>query len=256
MTVDVLRAVTPAVLTALVALAACRKAPPVVLEETTWVSAPGTEDGLGTCADVHGARACWSGGADAGRVARVVRAVPSSLDTWRCVGERAARTCRRRAGGAGAFVCKDGRCEQEHARLPDDGEWECFERAGAVVCRGGEPASGVVAGRRDEAWLCGTARDAAAGPRICVDLAPDRPADASLDACMMQQKGGALRQVCTQKSEPALGEGCSADDGCPRGAACERGICLPARAPRGECWLDTDCGAAGACVFATCVAVP
>jgi hypothetical protein len=243
----------PLRLAALIACAACTKASPVVIDEPVWVSAPGAEDGAGTCADVHGARACWGG---AVRVARVARVVPSALDAWRCIGQGGARACRRRGGSAGPFVCKDGHCDEEHLRMPDDGEWECFERAGVVVCRGAGPAAGVIAGRRDEGWICGDRRDAGAAARICVDLAPDRPDDPSFDACMIQQKSGVVRRVCTQNAEPAVGRACSGDDTCPRGATCERGACLPARAPQGECWLDTDCGAGEACAFATCVKGP
>ena len=136
--------------------------------------------------------------------------------------------------------------------MPDDGEWECFARAGATVCRGGEPASGAIGGRRDEAWICGVARDGGGGARICVDLAPDMPDDASFETCTMQYSGAVGKRVCVRKREPSLGASCDADAGCPRGAVCVRGVCLPSRTPRGECWLDTDCGAGEACVFATC----
>jgi hypothetical protein len=252
MTDGVLRVVTPVVVAALVALASCSKATPVVVDEATWVSAPAAEDGAANCADVHGARACWRENG----VVRVARTVPSALDAWRCKGEGESRACRRRRGEAGAFVCKDGRCEQDHPRMPDDGEWECFERAGAVVCQAGVPAAGVVSGRRDDAWLCGALRDGAAPARICVDLAPDRPADPSFDTCNLQRKDGSLRRVCTAQGEPAVGRACGGAAACPRGATCEQGVCLPARAPRGECWLDTDCGPGGACAFATCVRGP
>ena len=234
---------------ALASAACTRKA--VEIEETTWLSAPGREDRGTICADVNTARACWEG-VGPGAVARVPRVTPNDRDRWRCVGERGDRACRRRSGTAGAFSCDETRCRQEHLRAPDDGEWECFERWGAVVCRGGEPASGVIGGRRDKAWICGDVHSATKPTRVCVDFAPDRPDDLGFGACVIEETAGGPRQVCSRKGEPSLGEPCREDAACPRGAVCAKGTCLPAMAPRPSCWLDTDCAAGELCLYATC----
>ncbi len=249
-----LRAGSVTLVGALALVGACAQKPTQVIDEPTWVSTPAPSDVGASCADVHSARACW--GASAGAVVLVARPVPAKGDAWRCVGQRDARACRRRKGTSGPFACGDGGCVQDHPRMPDDGEWECFERGGAVVCHGGEPAAGVVAGRRDEAWICGERRGAPGRTRVCVDLAPDRPDDGSFSHCTVQQRAAGARQVCGPTKEPSLGGACEADLGCPAGAACVSRVCLPARAPLGECWQDTDCGAGEVCVFATCAKRP
>src|SRR6266567_425961 len=84
-----------------------------------------------------------------------------------CVGAAA-----RRARG-GRFRCAGDACEQAAPAMPDDGEWECVDLDGAVVCRGGIAPAGVVAGPADPGWRCGARRGST--DRICVDLAPDLP---------------------------------------------------------------------------------
>jgi len=102
------------------------------------------------CADLRTVRACWD--------AQCADGV--------CVTPRAA------AAAPTRFVCsgEPAVCVQRFPRRPDDGEWECVELEGVVLCRGGERAAGVVAGPRDRGWIC-----RGQGPAHCVDLAPDRP---------------------------------------------------------------------------------
>lgn len=243
---------------ALSSVFACRQRPTEVVDEPLWVATPAPMDVGATCSDVLDVRACWSAPADGGGVVLVPRPVPTRGEAWRCMGERGARTCRRRAGTAGPFACGDGGCTQEHPRMPDDGEWECFERGGAVVCSGGEPAAGVVGGRRDESWVCGERRGdggASEGPRgsrVCIDLAPDRPADLAFVHCVVQHRPAGARQVCAATPAARLGAACDTDGACPAGATCASHVCLPSRAPRGECWQDADCGSGQACLFTTC----
>ncbi len=244
---------------AFVGFPACAQKPTRVIDEPVWVSAPSPRDVGTTCADVHDARACW--GSQEGSLVVVPRSLPTAGVAWRCVGHGESRRCRRRSGTTGAFVCDGGACAQDHPRMPDDGEWECFERDGAVACLGGEAAAAVVGGRRDEAWICGVRRThadaggpASAPARVCVDLAPDRPDDAGFGQCAIAHRPAGARQICTPSKTTSLGASCGGAGGatCPPGAACVTSVCVPARVPLGECWQDTDCAEGQACVFATC----
>ena len=180
------------------------------------------------CVDVADLRACYGAGA----VTWTVRAEsPRRGSPFRCDA---------RAG-----------CEQQHPALPDDGEWECVELAGAVICRGGEAPAGVVAGAPAAGWSCG-------GPvgnhgRICIDYAPDRP-DRGRWTCRFDHRHG-VRRICVAVAAgvdpPALGARC--DPGaCPRGAICAHGRCVPPAVAPPACWLDADCAGGSACVLATC----
>jgi hypothetical protein len=174
----------------------------------------------------------------------VPRVVPGADVRWRCVGQGAARVCRRAAGAP--FACNEAECIQPWPRVPDDGEWECFERAGAVVCRGGEPPAGAAPGLPDPGWICSDGRT-----RVCIDLAPDRPEAKEFATCAYQETGGGrLRQRCTKRDEPRIGAVCGA---CPRGSVCVEGVCLPTKRPEANCWFDAECGPGHACAFATCV---
>lgn len=182
------------------------------------------------CANVGAVRACWE--CDGGKAPCVVGpATPSP----------------RRAA---TFVCQGGDCVQRHPRLPDDGEWECIDQDGAVVCRGGEPAAGVIPGPPEVGWICGAREQGPRGPeKVCVDLAPDLP-EGGPWRCRADHKSGEKR-VCKQAAPkgPQLGEACG--DGCPTGATCVSDRCLPAK-PQPTCWFDTEC-AGGTCRQGTCV---
>jgi hypothetical protein len=218
--------------------------------EPIWSASVASADVINSqCYDVGETRACWKSN---GEVVQVARPTPTRTDAWRCVGSHGERKCRRRLGSSGKFVCDAGLCVQSHLRLPNDGEWECFERYGAVICQGGTPAAGVVSTRDDEAWICGSPRAAPNSPRICIDLSPDRPVDPAMQ-CTIQERATGATQHCRNKSEPALGRACTAASDCPQGAACAGGACVPKALPTGECWHDSDCASGSSCVFATCI---
>ncbi len=124
--------------------------------------------------------------------------------------------------------------------MPDDGEWECADVHGVVVCHGGLAAAGAVPGPADLGWLCGSRRSHPS-ERVCIDLSPDRP-NAEL-SCRFE----AGERVCTARPESRVGAACGV---CPAGSVCADGHCLPLE-PKPECWLDRDCGS-GVCLFGSC----
>jgi len=204
----------------LIALAACRARAP----EPQRAAA-------GDCANVQTLRVCWDG-----------------------AGPHAAA---RATGGAArapgpTFACSGDRCEQRHPRMPDDGEWQCADSAGATVCMGGERAAGVARPAAEPAWFCGARRDRVMGARICVDLSPDFPDGRAPGWRCRTLYEGPTRRVCDR--DPAahtLAETCDRAHPCVDGSRCAGGWCVPER-PAPECWLDTDC-AAGRCRFGSCV---
>jgi len=212
--------------------------------------APSAHDRGELCLDVADVRACW--GSDAGDGALVPRSLPSGLTPragLRCHGRAQARRCVARSVDAGPFVCRGARCNQARPRTPDSGEWECVDLRGAVVCRDAGPAAGVPRGELDPAFSCGIRRGH--GERICLDFAPDRPADDGVYACAAHYETGVSERRCEPAKSPQLGSPCRADAGCPDGAHCLGERCLPPR-PRAECWLDADCGAGSRCRFGSC----
>lgn len=208
--------------------------------------APGDHGAL--CTDVGQARACWGEGGPA-VVPRPLPARAAPAGGWRCGGMREQRRCEPRRRNAGPFVCSGDRCEQAIPRLPDDGEWECYEADGALFCHGGGAPAGVAAGPADIGWLCGVRRSGD-HERLCVDLSPDLPDEQGPWACRFEHKEG-TRRVCERRKAPSWGAPCAAARECPKGGRCEGGRCLPARvAP--ECWFDDDCGPSARCRVATC----
>lgn len=147
------------------------------------------------------------------------------------------------------FTCAAHSCRQAYARLPDDGEWECVDQAGAVICRGGDPPAGVMAGPPDRRWRCGPRPGGA--ERICVDLHPDFPGGAAR-GWRCRHEGGVRPARSCQRDPDAhnLGDPCAPARPCVDGATCEDGRCqAPALGP--GCWLDQDCGL-GVCRFGSC----
>ena len=114
--------------------------------------------------------------------------------------------------------------------MPDDGELECVDLDGAVVCRGGAPAAGVVPGPPDPGWTCGARRGSV--DRICVDATPELP------------EGATRGWRCRHTHERGERRVCRADPAAP-GPKAER-------LPPPSCWLDKDCGA-GVCRRGSCV---
>jgi hypothetical protein len=213
---------------------------------------PAPDDVGETCADVLDTRACWLGaGPDA--VRRVVRPLPSHPSTrgFRCSGRGAERVCEDRRHGSDGLACQGDRCTERHPRLPDDGEWECADLDGAVVCRSWAEAAGAVAGKPDPAWVCGP-RAGAPKERICVDFAPERPADEPW-SCGFQHDPGQVARVCTRGGPGPLGRACGG--GCPFGSACVGERCLPLL-PEPRCWIDADCGEGKKCAHGSCRELP
>jgi hypothetical protein len=243
------------VLCALLALD-CRGDSPVPEQRVgRLVPAPAPADVGARCADVGPERACWlkHDAQAAPGVARVERPLPeaAALRGWRCRGGGAARVCEDPARSSDAFACARDRCTQRYPRLPDDGEWECSDHDGAVVCRSAGAAAGVVAAPPDPSWLCGPRKEAR-GERICVDFAPELPPGGPW-ACRFAHEHGRPERICTRRDAPALGFACSR--GCPFGSACVGQRCLPLE-PEPACWLDADCGAGRTCAHGSCRELP
>jgi MYXO-CTERM domain-containing protein len=132
------------------------------------------------------------------------------------------------------FECLGETCSQRHARLPDDGEWRCAELDGVVLCAGGEPAAGTVAGPADRAFRCGRRPN---DERVCVNAAPDYP------------PGGRERYACRFDAEHGVTRECR-EDTTP--APVRVLAALPSAAP--DCWLDRDCN--GRCDRGYCTGAP
>jgi len=178
-----------------------------------------------------------------------------------CEGQGAARRCVDRGRLSPPFRCEGSRCIQRHPRLPDDGEWECADMAGAVVCRGGEPAAGTAPGGKGRGFACGTrrVRSELVAERICVDLSPDVPDGAEPGVrCHFEANGGLTRVCELGAARASLGAPCAPARPCVDGAVCMAGAgkaggehrCVPLR-PEPSCWLPGDCDQ-GSCRFGTC----
>jgi hypothetical protein len=216
------------------------------------VAAPNSDpDGL--CVDLGAHRVCWAAGCPAGLCLRD-RPMPEAIRAWagdyRCTGSGNTRRCSPRAARAPRFQCRGRRCSQEQPRLPDDGEWECADVAGAVLCRGGSEPAGVAHASADPGWLCGARHHGKNGERVCVDLDPDLPERTELRSCHFEFDGARMRRVCEPSDHPLLGDACTHPDLCPAGSDCSAGVCIPPH-PRPNCWGDADCEL-GQCRFGSC----
>lgn len=239
------------------ALAACgcaRREPGDALELTreTAIAAPTRDAAFGPCSDVGARRVCWSPSC-AGNLCVQARELPASItrrgSEYRCTGRGTERVCTRRAAVA-PFQCQGRRCVQEQPRLPDDGEWECSDVAGAVLCRGGAPPAGVATPGVDPGWICGTRRAGRLGERLCLDLDPDLPSDSNGYSCFFENHGARLRRICERSDAPRIGGSCSPQLRCPAGSVCADGLCVP-RLVNANCWADLDCGV-GECLYGSC----
>ena len=241
-----------------VCLCACARSP-ASNDEPARVELPGRKlacpapaDVGSDCADVGDERVCWTGPL-ASDVKRVERPLPwaTSERGFRCAGYAAARTCEDRRYASDPFVCSGALCTQRHPRMPDDGEWECGDIEGVVVCRGWAEAAGVVAGTADPGWFCGPRRGAKS-ERICVDFAPDRPAGGEFN-CRFQYEPGQPLRACTRGGAAPIGRSC--EGACPFGTVCASERCLPLT-PSPACWLDKDCEGGQKCVHGSCRGLP
>lgn len=195
------------------------------------------------CRDVGRVLACWSdGGVRVSPAPPMPEQAPPDA-TWRCdpgPPRRCTLLLRR------PMQCTSGTCIQRHPRLPDDADWECAEVDGLVVCRDRAPPAGVLAGPPDPGWLCSEGRT----PRICVDLAPDRPGAGNY-ACHFEHEPVVTR-VCRPSERPTLGGPCRAR--CPEGMLCVEGVCVPRAIGSPDCWTSADCANGARCVLARCEA--
>lgn len=143
-------------------------------------------------------------------------------------------------------------CVQRRPRQPDDGEWECSERSGVTVCRGGLAAAGVSAGAPERGWVCGAHRgvtDAGAYPRVCVDFAPDYPS-AEGWSCRFAYVDDLPRRECQRSPSTRVGDPC-ASGACPPGTTCVGDRCL-APTPNPSCFFDAECTQGQHCLFGSC----
>lgn len=228
---------------------------PLHVRKQTSFAAPAQDEADALCGDLGDQRVCWASSCPSG-VCVHPRVLPGALRAtpraFRCTGLGHERRCEPRWRRAPPFHCRAGRCVQEQPRLPDDGDWECADIAGVALCRGGSKPAGVAAAPVDPGWFCG-ARRGKAQERVCIDLDPDFPENLEgLVRCRYELDGSRVRRLCERSDSPRVGAVCSAaEQQCPPGSSCLRGVCLPPR-PEPSCWGDFDCGR-GTCVYGVCV---
>ncbi len=229
-------------------------------------AAPAAAD-RGLCADVADSRVCWLGpgesadggapGANGGAICvdkRPLPPGPAPTAGWRCYGHGKERTCVDRGLGGGPFACERNRCIQRYPRMPDDGEWECIDMAGAVMCRRGVPPAGVVTGPPDVGWLCGERVTDEGKERVCVDFSPDLPEGKTRGWRCRYDHKRRERRVCRQSERaPALGSACEAGSPCPESLVCAAGRCVPRSPAKISCWFDKECNPGQKCHLSSCV---
>ncbi|HVU00752.1 MAG TPA: hypothetical protein VHE30_03340 [Polyangiaceae bacterium] len=215
-----------------------------------------TKDASPHCADVGLVRACWVVPGAPGGVTVIDRPVPTPVLSkmgFRCSGNGAERTCSDRALSAEEFACDGPRCSQRHPRLPDDGEWECADVAGAVFCNGGGRAAGIAPGSSDTGFVCNArvVRGKKQPERLCADWSPDYPDGSPTGWRCKFDHVPELVRVCERDANAHVtAERCDVSHPCIEGLRCGGGRCLPPR-PEPSCLLDADCGD-GPCRFGAC----
>lgn len=249
-----LRGVAPLLLaTFSCAVVGCKeRAPgePARPKELTSYTARAVDPGA-ACSDLNEHRVCFLEACPLG-VCVTPRPSASRREarTHRCQVVGQERRCRARAEFASPFVCQRGRCVQRRPRLPDDGEWECTETGGAVLCRGGAAPAGVVRPQAGWGYTCAS-RPGHPEERLCLDVDPDLPTE--LDAtvrCNFEVTAGRAQRVCVSSEAPRLGNRCQTATDCPAGARCIREVCVPPTLTP-ACFRDPDCGLER-CTLASC----
>jgi hypothetical protein len=247
---------TQSVLALATLLVACRAHEAAPHVQAGSVPSPADDDRGTLCLDVADVRACWGDHSNdetcrSGTcpVSRPLPAAPAPPSGFRCSGERSGRSCVTRALHGPPFACGQDRCVQSPLRTPDNGEWECVEMAGAVICRSLSAAAGVAPGVLDAAFVCGLR--VGHGERICVDLSPDPPPGLASWSCRVTYDGGSAARVCTSAQVPHVGGRCASNRDCPVATACIGGRCLPDE-PKPVCWFDQDCGQSQRCRYGSC----
>ena len=236
-------------------LVACRGEGTAPRVQVGPVPSPSDGDRGVLCLDVADVRACWGDGtaADGCRagtclVPRPLPSAPAPPSGFRCTGQRTQRSCVTRAWQGPPFTCDQNRCVQSPLRVPDNGEWECVEIAGAIICRSPSEAAGIPRGPVEAGFVCGNR--AGHGELVCVDLSPDPPPLPSW-SCRVTYDSGSAARVCSAAKEPKLGDICVRASDCPAGASCVGGRCLPDQS-KPACWFDQDCGHDARCRYGSC----
>lgn len=199
------------------------------------------------CHDVGEITACFSA-TGAPRV--VPRALPGSrpIGGWRCWGDGDDRGCVPRRSLASPLECDDAQraCAQRHPFLPDHDVWECRDDDGIAICRRRARAAGTSEASTHPAWVCAPRRGEP-DELLCVDGSPDVP-DGEGWRCFYAHEAGERRRCQRDREASTVGGACGR--GCPDGARCVAGRCVPSSLEP-ECWLDEDCDDAR-CRFARC----
>ena len=254
----------PSALVATLVLGACspKQAEPArIISRTEWPSP--MADASATCSDVGELRVCWGVTSAEGGIVVVARRAPAVVPSrlgFRCHGAGASRACVDRALGAEEFRCDGARCEERHPRLPDAGEWECADIAGAVFCRGGEPPAGAPPGASDPGFIAASrvVKSKASPERLAVDWSPDFPeGQARGYRCHFESTRGMVRVCEKDPSAHSIGDACDRAHPCIEGLVCADTRCVPPHATP-TCWLDADCDRGGdqsdqqVCRFGAC----
>lgn len=230
---------------------------PLRASDETLVAGPAFDIGE-SCTDAGASRVCSGARCGPTRLCVTPRPLPASIrghgEQYRCAGHGEKRTCVLRVTRASSFQCANARCVQRRPRLPDDGDWECNDLGGAVLCRGGGELTGVARRVADGGWTCGSRPSRRRGrvpERLCLDLDPDYPAGIRDDfVCHFATEGSRPVRHCEPGTAFKVGDVCANSSECPLHARCVAKTCV-LQSWQPNCWADIDC-ASGVCRFGTC----
>ena len=153
-----------------------------------------------------------------------------------------------------AFTCAADHCEQRHPRMPDAGEWQCMDSAGATICMGGERAR--PAWRPRPPTHAGSAVRAAAASRARASASicrPTFPMAARADGVAARCTTDRPRRACDRDpGAHTLAETCDARTPVRRRQPLRRRLVRPGTA-RARVLAATDDCAGGRCRFGSCL---